>query len=211
MWDKYKDIPGLPKPYHAAPRGLTLIEKLDYFTEKPDGEDGCWLYTGTITKGRGTAGYGHISIPGVPGKKMLAHRASYEARVGPIPDGMSLDHECHNRDLSCLGGDTCLHRRCINPAHLTPETRAQNRRKAGLARDRKPWLDTDLCPKGHQFIPDNTVVYTKKNGYSQRFCRTCQRENSYLQGMGKPRPQTAPGEKLNRWRGGNRPRQEDTV
>jgi endogenous inhibitor of DNA gyrase (YacG/DUF329 family) len=77
---------------------------------KIEGSD-CWLWTGS-TRG----GYGRFKIATVTQE---AHRASYELYVGPIPDGLQLDHLCRNRS-------------CINPAHLEPVTCAENIRR-GLA------------------------------------------------------------------------------
>lgn len=45
--------------------------------------------------------------------KYRAHRVAYELAVGPIPDGMEIDHSCRNR-------------RCVNPSHLRIATRKQN-------------------------------------------------------------------------------------
>ena len=45
---------------------------------------------------------------------MLAHRFAYELLVGPIPEGMELDHR-----------STCP-KRCVNPAHVRPTTHKQN-------------------------------------------------------------------------------------
>jgi len=50
------------------------------------------------------------------GKRYLAHRVSYEVFVGPIPDGMIIDHLCRNRA-------------CILPTHLEPVTHAENTRR----------------------------------------------------------------------------------
>lgn len=47
------------------------------------------------------------------GVEKLAHRYAYELLVGAIPDGMQIDHICHNRA-------------CVNPGHLRPVTRKQN-------------------------------------------------------------------------------------
>lgn len=66
------------------------------------------------------------------GKYHLAHRLSYEHFVGPIPGGLVLDHVCHTDDPSCPGGLPCLHRRCVNPAHLEPVTSDEKADAAGV-------------------------------------------------------------------------------
>lgn len=71
--------------------------------------DGCWLWEGG-TRG----GYGRIKLVGHG--SLSAHRASYEHHVGPIPEGLVLDHLCRNPA-------------CINPAHLEPVTIAENIRR----------------------------------------------------------------------------------
>jgi hypothetical protein len=80
---------------------------------------GCLLWTGKINR----HGYGVVMVDG---KRLGVHRVMYEMFVGPIPDGLELDHLCHTRDLGCLGGKTCLHRRCASPAHLEPVTTREN-------------------------------------------------------------------------------------
>jgi hypothetical protein len=69
-------------------------------------EGGCWMWTGA----KNLQGYGKISVQNHPEQ---AHRVSYEHYVGPIPDGMQIDHICHTRA-------------CINPDHLRPVTPKQN-------------------------------------------------------------------------------------
>lgn len=123
--------------------------------------NGCLLYTGTLNN----RGYGQISVDGAP---MLAHRAIYELTAGPIPDGMALDHTCHNQDASCMGGDSCLHRRCINVEHLEPVTGAENTRRG------KSWAINGTkthCPQGHPYDITNTHLYD-----GRRYCRACNRE-----------------------------------
>lgn len=71
-------------------------------------EKGCWLWQGTLR-----AGYGRVKIGG---RLQEAHRASYEHHVGPIPEGLVVDHLCRNRS-------------CINPAHLEPVTEMENIRR----------------------------------------------------------------------------------
>lgn len=58
---------------------------------------GCWEWTGEIN----VSGYGMTRPPGDHGSKQRAHRLVWEFLVGPIPSGMTLDHECHNADR-CL-------------------------------------------------------------------------------------------------------------
>jgi len=122
--------------------------------------NGCLLYTGTLNN----RGYGQISVNGA---QVLAHRAMYELTVGPIPDGLALDHLCHNRDPNCMGGPTCLHRRCVNVEHLEPVTKEENsRRGRGGANN----AVKTHCPAGHPYDETNTHVYR-----GTRHCRACNR------------------------------------
>ena len=61
----------------------------DRFWSKVDGADplGCWLWTGAAPSGYGTFYAGG-------GVSVYAHRYAYTAMVGPIPDGLHLDHTC---------------------------------------------------------------------------------------------------------------------
>ena len=67
---------------------------------------GCWIWKGCLTNG----GYGRQSFNG---KTRLAHRVSYEAFVGEIPEKLQVLH-------------TCDIKRCINPAHLFLGTQKDN-------------------------------------------------------------------------------------
>jgi hypothetical protein len=64
--------------------------------------NGCWLWLGAISKN----GYGSVN-------GMSAHRMMYILKVGPVPEGLDLDHLCRVR-------------RCVNPEHLDPVTRKEN-------------------------------------------------------------------------------------
>ena len=82
-------------------------------TGYPDRPDECWPWPGAKMQ----KGYGLIWLNG---RTQRAHRVAYELHIGPIPDGLMLDHICYARD-------------CFNPAHLEPVTHAQNmQNRAGL-------------------------------------------------------------------------------
>lgn len=96
---------------HGDPAVCTTnqnIPLLDRYWMKVHRGPGCWLWTGAIS----STGYGSFSEP-VGSAGRVAHRISYALTVGPIPEGMDLDHTCHQRA-------------CVNPSHLRPVTRKQN-------------------------------------------------------------------------------------
>jgi len=88
---------------------------------------GCWIWQGQ----RNSNGYGRLLFQG---RKEYAHRAAYTVFVGAIGRDMDIDHECHNRDTACPGGDSCPHRACVNPAHLRQATQQVNRGQANRRR-----------------------------------------------------------------------------
>lgn len=122
--------------------------------------NGCWHLATCVRKD----GYSDFTVGG---KHQLGHRVSYEHHVGPIPANRQLDHLCHTADLECSGGFDCLHRRCVNPAHLEPVTHREN-----AIRGRSPSAINaakESCSAGHEFSPENTYV----DPTGQRCCRTC--------------------------------------
>lgn len=129
--------------------------------DKVSSSNGCWLWTGALS-----SGYGSLSRPGSGTKR--AHRVVYELTVGRIPAGQVLDHECHNRDVTCAGGSACQHRRCCNPAHLTPKTSLAN-----VAASHCSPVNRAECPAGHPYDEANTYRFPSTGG---RRCRACHRE-----------------------------------
>jgi hypothetical protein len=111
-------------------------------------ETGCWVL-GAHWKSRD--GYRTISIGTKPDGRPIpkrAHRFAYEELVGPIPEGLTLDHLCRNPP-------------CVNPDHLEPVTQAENRRRAAAA--------ITHCPQGHEYDEKNTRIDSK----GARVCRAC--------------------------------------
>lgn len=125
-----------------------------------DADTGCWVWSGCATK-PGPDGYGLIRIGGKLGKTLLTHRVAYELLVGPIPEGLDLDHLCRVR-------------RCCNPEHLEPVTRAENCRRGALhgTYGRAERAKTH-CPQGHPYSGDNVTYRPSKP--NARHCRTCDR------------------------------------
>lgn len=108
--------------------------------------DDCWTWTGALN----TNGYGQWGIGGV---SKSVHRLAYEAFVGPIPDGLVLDHLCRNRA-------------CCNPAHLEPVTQAVNAARGIEA-------TKTHCLRGHALTGDNLVIKKRGRLTPVRNCRTC--------------------------------------
>ncbi len=112
--------------------------------------NGCWQWTAA----KHDAGYGRFRFAG---KMVYAHRWAYETLVGPIPEGLQIDHLCRNPP-------------CVNPSHLEPVTNRENTMR-GLT-------PKTHCPQGHPYSGDNLGITKDKYAYQgkRRFCRQCSRE-----------------------------------
>ena len=134
-------------------------KEADRFWSKVDvGQwDECWPWTaGKEGKGYGTF-WGN-------GGQMRAHRVAYELLVGPIPDGLTIDH------VEDWG---CGNKMCCNPTHMEPVTAGENVRRA--MRRRTHWANSAKthCPQGHEYTPENTYAYGSPRNGQRRECRTC--------------------------------------
>lgn len=113
-------------------------------------ETGCWLWGGYVDP----KGYG---IFGVGGQKLSrAHRFAYERFIGPVPDGLFLDHLCRNRN-------------CVNPHHLEVVTNQENVTRGLFFRAARK-----ACRHGHLLTEDNTYIDPR----GVKCCRECRREAS---------------------------------
>lgn len=149
---------GSPEAGRRSPSFADPVTRFWAFVDRGD-DDECWPWNGALTKG-----YGAMNIEG---KTCKAHIVSYEMVKGAVPEGMVLDHLCHDPN-ECSGRESCPHRRCCNPSHLAAVTPARN-----AARDRavNPRAEKTHCPQGHPYDAANTYVSPK----GRRNCRACTR------------------------------------
>lgn len=103
----------------------------------------CWIWEGVTYHN----GYGQIG-------SSRTHRVSYSHYVGPIPEGLVLDHLCRVRE-------------CCHPWHLEAVTQRENIARGMAAR----WgnLLKTHCVHGHAYDEANTHI--APNG--RRFCKAC--------------------------------------
>lgn len=134
----------------------------------PDPGGSCWPWA----LSRASDGYGQVSIGG---GMQRAHRVAYEILVGPVPEGLTLDHRCHSDAAArgeCAGGTSCPHRACIRPDHLEPVSRRVNILR-GLSPSAVNARKAE-CDNGHPL--DGPNLYRHPSG--ARKCRECHREQA---------------------------------
>lgn len=103
-----------PAHYYQQKAGKELVpltgralSDLERFWANVEKTADCWVWAG---RSKTSEGYG---LTHWQKAQRLAHRVSYIIHVGPIPEGLDIDHKCHNKA-------------CVNPDHLQAVTHKQN-------------------------------------------------------------------------------------
>jgi hypothetical protein len=102
---------GKANRYAAPGHAGHLTRKVDYIVEDRGHTTPCWIWNRSKT----SKGYGQVTQKGSK-TRLYAHRVYYEQHVGPIPDGLFIDHLCREHA-------------CVNPAHMEPVTNRENLRR----------------------------------------------------------------------------------
>lgn len=136
-----------PARVDAALRFWSKVDKNGPLSERRPDLGPCWLWTGAQANT-----YGTFSRPS--GEAVRAHRWSWESQIGPIPDGLDIDH-------------LCFVRLCVRPSHLEPVTRLENVLRAMVYRPVRTH-----CIRGHELIE----VRVRKDG--ARLCLVCRRADN---------------------------------
>lgn len=113
----------------------------------------CWLWTRALSKGYGRFYYAK--------KTHYAYRLAYEWTVGPVAEGMELDH------VETRG---CLHKNCVRPDHLeevTPRVNTLRGNSVAAINARKTH-----CSRGHALTPQN-LLKSRSGAITRRRCRLC--------------------------------------
>lgn len=157
LWRRWGDPLGSFKRTPPELRFWAKVNKVGPMPAQGVAPGCCWMWRGAKTPG----GYGQFR-PDYRGPSVVSHRYAYELLVGPIPDGLQLDHLCRTRA-------------CVNPAHLEPVTQIENIRR-GFSVATFNRLKTH-CPQDHPYDTANTYINPTTKG---RFCRACARERGRL-------------------------------
>jgi hypothetical protein len=104
-------------------------------------ECGCWYWTGATDSG----GYAKFKLRRAT---VEVHRYAYERLIGPIPEGLTLDHR------------NCTTRRCVNPTHMDVVTRSVNSTRANATK----WHDMKFDEHGNRVDMARCPACTERLG-----------------------------------------------
>lgn len=120
------------------------------FLARTDKTDDCWLWQGALDP----KGYGRILDRLISWNQIPVHRWAYLHYVGPIAEGLTVDHRCRVTN-------------CVRPDHLRLLTASENVADG--------WTARDTCQNGHPRTPETTVERTLAGGRRTRMCIECER------------------------------------
>jgi|SRR6267142_4406312 len=103
----------------------------------------CWHWP----NGKTSDGYGIVHYNG---KTTYTHRLFYEALIGKIPSGLTIDHLCLQKD-------------CFNPRHMEVVTLSENGKRGMQKR----------CILGHIMTKEN--IYQDPSRPNSKRCRDCRK------------------------------------
>jgi hypothetical protein len=145
-WRRHGD-PGAGQPGVMSPEDRFSAYAME------DGS-GCWIWAGPVSTESEVPKRVSYGILVINKRHVFAHRWSYEHHVGPIPDGLEIDHLCR-RPL------------CVNPEHLEAVTHKVNMERA--------WhggTPPGMCDNGHVRTEENTGF---RAASGKPFCKECTR------------------------------------
>jgi len=122
---------------------MSVLVGIERFDSKVVADGDCLIWTA----GKSGSGYGVFDWKR---RSVSAHRFAYTMIVGPIPEGLQVDHLCHRR-------------LCVNPAHLRCVTAKEN-----IANAPNHSAQRTHCPRGHK--------YSHRNINGDRCCAICARK-----------------------------------
>lgn len=129
-----------PRPEQAEASQLLLadmrMEACEYVGRKVELVGSCWVWLGKHRPN----GYGRASFSGL---QTYAHRFSYMAFIGTIPEGLVIDHLCKVRG-------------CVNPDHLEAVTQKLNLLRSENFSGYK--MRQTHCGHGHLLEGSNIVL-----------------------------------------------------
>jgi hypothetical protein len=110
---------------------------------------GCWEWQGPIISSGPSKGYAYFSVKS---KYVRVIVWAYNYLIGPIPEGLELDHLCRNRS-------------CVNPWHTEPVTHLINVQRGGAKKS--------VCSRGHKLEHPNLVYDGLYKGRERYRCKAC--------------------------------------
>lgn len=125
----------------------------------------CWMWLGGRKSTKWNYGCFHLGYVQGRAIKVAAHRFLYVIEVGPVAEGLELDH-------------LCITPLCVRPSHLEAVTPLVNKQRAP-----NYLANATVCKRGHPLSGTNVIwrkTYKPSPTGLMRQCLACLRERSRL-------------------------------